>query len=73
MIEFVLAVVVVSCIFSSIVWYMAKRKYQALLRAEMEERERMAKLEVARMQNKRRRKKQEFIEQQFGRTTLSKK
>jgi len=52
---------------------MAKRKYQALLRAEMEERERMAKLEVARMQNKRRRKKQEFIEQQFGRTTLSKK
>jgi hypothetical protein len=72
MIEIILAVVATSIVVSGLVAFFAVRKYRAAIRAEAEEKERMAKLEVARMRDARRRERQAFINSQFNTTATPK-
>lgn len=69
MIEIIVAIVIASLVTSFIVYAMAKRKYQAKLKADLEERERQAKLEVARMYSERKRLRQEFMNSRMGGTS----
>jgi len=69
MIEIIVAIVIASLVTSFIVYALAKRKYQAKLKADLEERERQAKLEVARMHSERKRLRQEFMNSRMGGTS----